>query len=350
MKNLLLSLLAGLAVAVTAARAELYSYFALPTTADYLYLGPTGINNHGDVVGVAFELYGDGRPVAFHYASGATALIASPGPAHSTWGYGINSAGTIFGFCDRNGSVSHAMYATAGGPSVDMDSDFSRSSYGKAINDSNYVVGQLTGGQPFLGHTSGWIFPLGSTVGNSFVASGINNNLEVVGNGPWGGEVYNAWTGTITYLGFALGTFSNHAAAINNSGVVAGTVGTQGFLYSGGVVTYFGSNISGISGVNSNGDVVGRLTSGRGFVYIRSNGHFLDLNSVVSSSISSTWTLKEGSGINDNGVICGYAERPSVTSAEWSQWGSTVHQAFKITPFSIIYLPYPFASAASLSP
>lgn len=338
MKKILLSLAAGLALAAPA-KAELYLFSDLGTVGSYNYFAATGINNRGNIVGTAYEA--SGRPVAFRFISGSMSVVASPGPSHSTWGNAINNSDTIVGLCDRtghpSGSVYHVFAANAGGYAFDFDSDFTRNSEAKAITDAGYVVGSLSG-QSFLGHTSGWIMPLGPILGNSFAARDVNESLVVVGNGPWGGMTYDAWTGTTTYLGYALGSWSNQAAAINNSGTVAGKIGSQGYLYAGGAVTLFGSNITEVSATNANGDVVGTLTGDRAFVYLRSTGHFLDLNTCVWSSVSSTWTLIQATGINDDGAICGQARRLA-TPADGPGYGMYVYRAFRLTPFTIKFRP-----------
>ena len=338
MKAFIFSAVLAFALAASV-RAEFYLYQEIGTTPSYTFYGAAGINNNGEVVGTAFDTAN--RPVAVRYAGGVLNIAPSPGPSHSTWGNGINATGTIVGLCDRtghpSGNVLHVFYANPGSPAVDFDSNFTRNSEAKAINDSGYVVGTV-GSQAFLGHTSGWIFPLASTLGNNFVARGLNNSIVVVGNSaPFGGLTYNAWTGDITFLGFALG-WNNEASAINASGVVAGKVGTQGFLYNAGVVTLFGSNITTVSGINGNGDVVGTTSLGHGFVYLKTSGHFLDLNTVVASSISSIWTLVAATGINDHGAICGSARRLA-TAADGPGVGTYVYRAFKITPF--IFFPLP---------
>lgn len=335
MKSITL-LLIGL-ITVASAQAETY-FFSSISDPTFPFIGVKGINNNGDLVGTAYDT--GNRPVAFRYSGTTLYNYPSPGPAHSTFGNAINNNGTIVGECDRNGSVLHAFYASPGGSSVDFDGNFSRNSEATAIIDSNYVVGTV-GNQPFLGHTSGWILPLGSTLGNSFVADGLNDSLVIVGNGPFGGETYNALTGTITYLGYALSNnWSNHAAAINQNGVVAGKVGAQGYLWSAGTATIFGANIAYVSGMNANGDVVGSLTNGHGFVYLHSNGHFLDLNSTVASSVSATWTLVDAAGINDHGVITGNARRLS-TPAEYPTYGMYVYAPYKLTQLILWPLPRP---------
>jgi len=242
--------------------------------------------------------------------------------------------------CDRNGSVLHEFYAMVGFSAIDPDADFSRDSSAVAINDSGYVVG-TEGGQPFLGNTQGWISPLGATLGTKFVPTGLNINLDVVGNDSWGGSVWNFWTGTRTYLGFALGTWNNHASAINKTGMVAGKVGAQGFLYTpnGPSVTLFGAGVAEVNALNANGDVVGNTTGGHAFVYLKKTGQFVDLNTAVSATISNTWTLVDAAGINDSGQICGQARRLAV-AADGPGYGMYVYRAYRLTPFVGIVLPY----------
>ena len=339
MKKSLFSLLTCLILVVTA-RAEFYFFTDLGTIGSYTFLGATGINNNGDIVGTAYE--SSGRPIAFSYSAGAFSIAPSPGPSHSTWGNAINDSGTIVGLCDRtghpSGSVYHAFYANLGGSAVDFDSNFTRNSEAKAINETSYVVGSLTG-QSFLGHTSGWIMPLGPILGNDFAARDLNNSYVVVGNGIWGGMTYDALSGTITYLGFALGfDWTNQAAAINDAGVVAGKLGSQGFIDAGGVVTLFGAGVAEVLGMNATADVVGSTTGGHAFVYLKSSGHFIDLNTVVASSVSSIWTLTRATGINDHGVICGQARRLA-TLADGPGSGMYVYRAVKLSPFTFIFFP-----------
>ena len=336
MKTKLLLCVLSLFIAATT-HAAYYLYSDLGTPASYPWVIPTGINNAGQVVGSAYDL--SNRPVAFRQASGTFYIYPSPGPAHSTWGHAINSTGTITGLCDRNSSRYHAFYASPGGSAVDFDSDFTRNSEAVAINDSGYVVG-VASSQAFLGHTSGWIYLLGSTVGANFVAKDINNDFVIAGyDTTWGGKTYDVGTGTSTYLGFAVGSFNNRAYAINESGEVAGVVGSEGFLYSGGVATKFGTNVTEVKAVNDDGDVVG-TANGKAFVYLRDSDEFIDLNTAISATTAATWTLISATGINDSGVICGQARRLA-TAADGPGYGMYVYRPYKLRPFVIFYPSLP---------
>ncbi len=329
-------------VASVCAQGQLHSFTDLGTWGSYTYLTPTGINNDGDVVGTAYE--SAGRPVAFRHRAGSFTGVPSPGPAHSSWGNAINANSRIVGFCDRNSSLYHAFYQDVGGGlGIDFDGDVTRNTEAVAINDSNFVVGSVTSGgsaQAFLGHTGGWIFPLGSTLGSAFRAKGINNNFEIVGSGTWGGMTYNASTGASNYMGWYLGNWNNQASAINQTGEVAGKVGSIGYLYSGGTITYFGANVAEVKGINSAGDVVGTTTTGRGFLYRRASGAFIDLNSTLFASVGSTWTIVQATGINDSRVICAQARRLA-TMADGPGYGMYVYRAVKLRPFVLIPLPFP---------
>jgi probable HAF family extracellular repeat protein len=334
-KLLLLCVISLVFTATT--HAAYYLFSNLGTYYTYTFISPTGINNNGDIVGTAYDT--GGRPVAFRHTAAGFHIYPSPGPAHSAWGNGINSAGTIVGFCDRNGSIYHAMYAATAGPSVDFDSNFTRSSEAVAINDSGYVVGTASS-QAFLGHTGGWIHLLGSMLGTNFVAKDINNDFVIAGYDPtWGGKTYDVGTGTTTHLGWALGSFNNRAYAINESGEVAGKVGSQGFLYSGGVATKFGASVTDVRAVNADGDVVG-TANGKAFVYLRDTNQFIDLNTAISATTAATWTLVSATGINDSGVICGQARRLS-TPADGPGVGMYIYCGFKLRPFVIFYPPLP---------
>jgi probable HAF family extracellular repeat protein len=337
MKTKLILLCVASLLFTATTRAAFYLFSDLGTFYSYNFFDPTGINNDGDVVGTAYE--STGRPVAFRHAAGTFHMFASPGPAHSAWGKCINDLGTIAGQCDRTGSRYHAFYAAAGGSSIDFDSNFTRDSDAVAINDSGYVVGTASS-QAFLGHTSGWIYLLGSTLGANFVAKDINNDFVIAGyDTTWGGKIYDVGTGTTTLLGFAVGSFNNRAHAISERGEVAGKVGSQGYLYSGGAVTKFGANVTDVKAVNAAGDVVG-TANGKAFVYLRRSDEFIDLNTAISASTAATWTLISATGINDSGVICGQARRLA-TPADGPDYGMYVYRAFKLRPFSILYYPVP---------
>ena len=336
MKTKLLLCVISLFIAATT-HAAYYLYSDLGTPASYPWVYPTGINNAGQIVGTAYDTAS--RPVAFRHATGSFHIYPSPGPAHSAWGNGINAAGTIVGYCDRNGSTYHAMYAATTGNSVDFDSNFNRNSEAVAINDSGYVVG-VASSQTFIGHTSGWIHLLGSTVGANFVAKDMNNDFVIAGyDTTWGGKTYDVGTGTSTYLGFALGSFSNRAYAINESGEVAGTVGTQGFLYSSAFVKKFGANVTEVKAVNADGDVVG-TANGKAFVYLRDSDEFIDLNTAISPITAATWKLISATGINDGGVICGVARRLA-TPADDPSLGMYVYRPYKLRPLIIFVPPFP---------
>jgi probable HAF family extracellular repeat protein len=98
--------------------------------------------------------------------------------------------------------------------------------------------------------------------------------------------------------------------ALNNLGQVAGSTGSQAFLYSGGVITVlgdFGGGLSSGAGINNNGQVTGFATNSDGVAkaFIYSAGVMTGLGTLGTGQASS------GLDINDAGQIVGAAE-PSV--------------------------------------
>lgn len=288
--------------------AQSYTFTDLGTVAPYRFFIPSAINNEGNVVGTGADQFGS---VAFRYLYGRIDVVISAGPARSSWGNAINDTNTIAGQCDRRGDprggVEHAFYATQSGRAVDFDSDFSRNSEVLAINNTGYVVGTASG-KSFIGHVSGWMFLL-SGLGDDFKVRDLNNRWLIVGNGNRGGMTFDAEAGTAQLLGNFLGDFTNQAAAVNDAGMVAGKVGTQGYLYDAGTVLRFGTNVADVRSLNAAGDVVGTMTTERAFVYHRASSRFVDLTTAIPASVSSVWTLVSATGINDRGEICGLARR-----------------------------------------
>lgn len=331
MNKLLVSSL-GCFLLICSASAQSYTYTDLHTLPPYNLFVPAGINNEGNVVGTAYDEFG--RNVAFRYLYGSLSVVASPGPSHSAWGNAINDTNTIVGGCERtghpSGSTSHAFYATQGAGAVDFDSNFQRRSEAKAINNSGYIVG-LASGQSFIGHLSGWFYLLGPAFGNDFQVSDLNNHWTLVGTGSSGGLSYDAATGAVIYLGEHLGSWNNEANAVNDAGTVAGKVGSQGYLFSNGVVTRFGQDIAEVNGLNASEDVVGTTGDNHAFVYHKASGAFVDLNTVIDASISATWTLIAAAGINDRGEICGQARRLA-TMEDHAGFAVYIYTAFKLTP------------------
>ncbi len=314
---------------VTSLYHYVYTPIAIPTSmSNYRDLEPTGINNSNQVVGVGY-IPGFGGPEAFINSNGKTQMYMFPGPYADCVGYGINDAGTIIGGGVTDSGL-HVFDASLTQSATDIDGNPHHDSWGKAITNTGYYVGSLNN-QPALGSISGhWIISIGQIVGNDFYMAGVNDNLTMVGYGSAGGKIYDLGSGTVTQLSTVLGTTNNRASAINQAGVVAGTVGNEGFIYDHGTVTYFGTNIAWVNAINSLGNVVGALTNGHGFIYTAASHTVTDLNTLLPATLASTWTITTGSGINDKNSICGVATRPSKASDSGQGWGSTVYQGFTL--------------------
>lgn len=323
-----------------------YTYIPLPIPtqmAGYLDLEPQGINNNNQVVGTGF-VPGYGGPEAFISSGGKTQMYTFPSAYLDCLGFGINDAGTIVGE-GTTATGEHALYALFGHAAVDIDGNPQRNSSAKTINNNGYFAGKVNN-QPALGSTtSGWISTLGATLGNDFYITQMNDNLALVGYGHLGGAIYDIGSGTVTQLSSVLGTLNNKATAINQAGVVAGTLGNVGFVYSNGAVTLFGNNILSVNGINAKGNIVGTLTNGHGFICSGASHTITDLNSLVGSEISNTWTIAQATGINDHDTICGIATRPAKSSDSANGWYGTVYQGFTMvwgTGLGIVLPKNPF--------
>ena len=289
-----------------------YVYTPLPTIYGYVDVEPVAINNQNQVVGTAY-VPGPGLPEAFMSSGGQIKLYPSPGGYSDSFGLGINSAGVIVGI----GTVPtgmHAIYANPGSAAIDINNNPQQDSSARALTDNGYFVGQVNN-QPAFGSTTGhWISSVASLLGADFYMTGINNDLTAIGFGSAGGAIWEVSTNAVTQLSTVLGTTANKPTAINQNGAVAGTVGTTGFIYENGTVTYFGTNIASVNGINSSNHIVGSLTNGHGYLYSASTHTLTDVNTLVPSSVSSEWTIKSATGINDHNSICGLAVRADGSS------------------------------------
>jgi len=128
-------------------------------------------------------------------------------------------------------------------------------------------------------------------------------------------------------LGSIDGWTNSDAGSINDIGQVVGMAYTsqastksQGFLYSGGTITYLGS-LPGYTNsygrdINNMGQVVGNVTNAensleRAILY--ENGTMTDLNTLIDPTLK--WNLKIAYAINDSGQIVGYGSNGSQNHA-----------------------------------
>lgn len=183
----------------------------------------TGINDHGDMVGT----YYDNAFKSFLYQDGQFTTIVYPG-ASSTQANAINNAGDIVGGYVDQASMWHGFLLHQGVfTSLDVPGGDFTIAFG--INDSGIISGYYTWYCDDCDILKGFLLYQGRFHISSpnIVLTGINNQDEVVGN------CNMVWGGPVTACLFAPhkirnwnypGVYSTSPNAINNSGVVVGTL------------------------------------------------------------------------------------------------------------------------------
>jgi hypothetical protein len=292
----------------------------------YLAAKAYGINRFG---GVAGELLDLSSPVAARLqAGGSPTVFPALGTRHASSANSINDHGELVGWMRFSPSVIHAFYVDGDDVRYDLHPSTATEpgdcSELKKINNYGEVIGRVFQGAgpsevhrfAYFGDISGWHVNLATAVDVNFMPTDLNtSNADIVGNGTWGGVIYNPYTNTTRYLGWLTGDWTNRAAAINDAGEVAGTIsGLTGFLYDGTTTATFGAGrILAVTDINRHGSVVGNMSGPgsetRPYIYLKRSRTLTDLNSYLPLKVGSIWTLLTATGINDDGSICGMARR-----------------------------------------
>jgi probable HAF family extracellular repeat protein len=162
-------------------------------------------------------------------------------------------------------------------------------------------------------------------------AVAINNNGQVVGS-AYTSDYADHYAvlysnGTMTDLGSLGGTFTYvDPYGINDHGQVVGQANTaddtawHAFLYSNGAMTDLGTmggvGVSGATGINNYGQVVGYSMTDDFRTFLYSNGTMTDIGTLGGPGITAT-------GINDSGQVVGVADTAALYPA-----GGAIPQAF----------------------
>jgi probable HAF family extracellular repeat protein len=287
------------------------------------YSAAAGINNLGQVVGYTWNGVSDH---AFLYSGGSMQDLGTLPGGTGAVAVGINNAGQIVGYSynsSSTGNLNAFIYSTGSMQNIGPLNP-------EAINNLGQVVGETwTDVAHACLYGSGVTQDLGTLGGAVGIAQGINDNGLIVGEAyPSGSSTFNAFLysgGSMQDLGTFGGTFSE-ASAINQSGQIVGSATysngmEHAFLDTSGLMQDLGTlggTFSEGGAINDEGWIVGSaynstMTSGAGHAFIYKLGSMQDLNNLIPPK--SGWILEYGTGINDNGQICGYGEYGGQTQA-----------------------------------
>jgi len=235
------------------------------------------MNNVGQVVGSAYNLFGNGATQAFLYSNGVLTDLSNIGQGRIAVA-GINDSGQIVGGAlGTDGYDRPFLYS--GGKMTDLGTlgGSNGRGYATAINASGQVIGYWTlnidTSHPFL-YSGGKMTDLGTLGGRYSTPADINDAGQIVGSST-------------------IKSSERHSHA---------------FLYDGGKMTDLGT-LGGASsvgrGINDGGQVVG-WSDGRAFLY--EGGKMTDLNKLIPAN--SGWVLESATGINNKGQIAGWGTNP----------------------------------------
>ena len=273
------------------------------------YSGAHGINDDGQVVGMAHNSGGDDRPALWENSLVFDVGVLSGDDEGKA--FAINNAGQIAG---HSWDLIYRAFLDDNGVKIDISSLLTYAEV-RDLNEHGDVVGFTTSGKAFV-YSDGAATEIHPDIGGVYSwAYAINNSGQIVGS--WenaSGDVF-AFVysdGTKTDLG---GLGGDHVALdINDDGDAVGYATVSGDQHpilwpaSGG-----GQDLGLLSGgffgraraINNAGQIVGwsEISGGTHHAFLYENGTMTDLNDLLPPG--STWELKEAEDINEVGQIVG---------------------------------------------
>ncbi|MDX2147216.1 MAG: DUF3466 family protein [Planctomycetota bacterium] len=271
-----------------------------------------GINDRGLVVGGGLNSSAQSRAFAFSLQDGARML-----PTDVSVAYAAQNDGTII--AQGLGSRSYIVTGTTLTPIPGLDGTFTNV-FAFDINAAGVIVGSGREDNPpvetraFSWDQTSTPVPLGTLGGLNSIAYGINDAGQIVGTSLDGASLplpFLYGSGVLTDLSAGEG---GAAYAINSFGQIAGNIGGEAFIRTGGTNQLLGSLGAEIESnawaINDAGVAVGE-SDGRAFVYRA--GTLVDLNTVIPAN--SGWVLEAARGINNYGEIAGIGRQGGRTRA-----------------------------------
>jgi probable HAF family extracellular repeat protein len=261
-----------------------------------------------------------GQVAGYYYPTGSylsRALLYSDGTlidldsASYSWASGINNLGQVVGMARVGNNNGDHMVVWQNGILTDLGTNGdTASSHAHAINDAGQITGttkDLTW-MAFL-YSDGGFTDLGTLSGSRSFGTGINNAGQVVGNSTYeGGGNFNdhafIWQdGVMTELsGFSGQNY--YAQGINDVGqVIVLSNLNHAYIWNNGAVTDLGAGEP--FGINNASQVVGYSA---GSATLWDQGTVTNLNDVLSNG--GGWQLLEARAINNVGQIVGYGKNP----------------------------------------
>ena len=277
-----------------------------------------GINASGQVAGEVDAYDVDQTELlrrGVRWSNGVTTpLDGFPGFTFNS-GQGINDAGVVVGISGAeavrwDGTTVTGLGFLPGGTF----------SYANGINNSNVIVGYAddTSGNMRAVTFSGGVATALNLPGTGYsLANAVSNSGIIVGESSVNPDGINPIAfrysnGVATQISLFGGGTRSYALGVNDAGTVVGfgnsVLGERGFVATGNSPMSIGV-LPGFTGsraraINNFGVVVGSVSKpGEGRAVIFSGGVLTDLNSLLPSG--SGWTLLEATGINDAGQITG---------------------------------------------
>lgn len=267
------------------------------------------------------------------------AVLEAPAAVRHVYGTAINDAGQVVGYADRAATSSGFQALLWDGGRITVLGDgraYDINTRGQVVGASSSSAATLwSGGARTLLAQGDPAVPGGDTWADAINDAGdvaITWRPTVGGSGGRSpGKVFLLRSGTLREIASATNA---EATAINQSGWIAGTVGSlvdqtlQGFLWRDGQTTYVGAGVTSARDVNAGGQVVG----GAYRAYAWRNGS--TTYGIPADSAGRIAAMSVAEGVNDCGDVVGWVGGSGGNPQGWAfVWrGGTLTDVNRLIP------------------